>query len=160
VLKIARILRDYCEAGSVNSLLALWGFVDETTFLTKAGHVGVVYRVRGVRLRRAHARPARRSGPSVRGRAPTARRSLSCLPVPPQADDRIRSSPHRVRNRSRTRRFRSERPTLNSRRSDLYEFALYFVVLYEAPTGARTSTTAAERLACTEGCGARLAVHA
>src|SRR6266550_953816 len=44
----ASILRDYREAGSVNGLLALWGFVDDTTFLTKAGHVGVVYRVRGV----------------------------------------------------------------------------------------------------------------
>ena len=48
MLRIAQILRDYREAGSVNGLLALWGFVDETTFLTKAGHVGVVYRVRGV----------------------------------------------------------------------------------------------------------------
>lgn len=48
MVRIARILRDYREAGSVNGLLALWGFVDETTFLTKAGHVGVVYRVRGV----------------------------------------------------------------------------------------------------------------
>jgi type IV secretory pathway VirB4 component len=48
VVRIARILRDYREAGSVNGLLALWGFVDDTTFLTKAGHVGVVYCVRGV----------------------------------------------------------------------------------------------------------------
>jgi hypothetical protein len=29
-------------------LLALWGFVDDHTFLTKAGHVGVVYRLRGI----------------------------------------------------------------------------------------------------------------
>jgi type IV secretion system protein VirB4 len=48
MLRIRRILRDYQEAGSVNSLLALWGFVDEHTFLTKAGHVGVVYRLAGV----------------------------------------------------------------------------------------------------------------
>ncbi len=48
MLRIGRILRDYADAGSVNSLLALWGFVDGTTFLTKAGHVGVVYRVSGV----------------------------------------------------------------------------------------------------------------
>ena len=45
MLKVSRILRDYREAGSVNSLLALCGFVDDTMFLTKAGHVGVVYRV-------------------------------------------------------------------------------------------------------------------
>ena len=48
MVSLARILRDYRQAGSVNGLLALWGFVDDSTFLTKAGHVGVVYRVRGV----------------------------------------------------------------------------------------------------------------
>ena len=48
MVRLGRILRDYRDAGSVNGLLALWGFVDDTTFLTKAGHVGVVYRVRGV----------------------------------------------------------------------------------------------------------------
>ena len=48
MLKMARILRDYDEAGSVNSLLALWGFVDDHTFLTKLGHVGLVYRVGGL----------------------------------------------------------------------------------------------------------------
>ncbi len=40
MMPIGRILRDYQDAGSVNSLLALWGFVDDTTFLTKAGDVG------------------------------------------------------------------------------------------------------------------------
>ena len=48
MVSVGRILRDYRDAGSVNGLLALWGFVDDTTFLTKAGHVGVVFRVRGV----------------------------------------------------------------------------------------------------------------
>ena len=48
MLRIARILRDYTQAGSVNSLLAPWGFVDDRTFLTKSGHVGVLYRVQGV----------------------------------------------------------------------------------------------------------------
>ena len=48
MVSIGRILRDYRDAGSVNGLLALWGFVDDTTFLTKSGHVGVAYRLRGV----------------------------------------------------------------------------------------------------------------
>ena len=47
MLKVRRIVRDYSEAGSVNSLLAVWGFVDEHAFLTKAGHVGLVYRLAG-----------------------------------------------------------------------------------------------------------------
>src|SRR5262245_55656264 len=47
-MKVSRIVREYREAGSLNSLIALWGFVDETTFLTKSGHVGLVYRMDGV----------------------------------------------------------------------------------------------------------------
>ena len=43
MVSIGRILRDYQDAGRVNGLLALWGFVDDTTFLTKAGHVGIVF---------------------------------------------------------------------------------------------------------------------
>ena len=48
MVRLQRIFREYREAGSVNSLLALWGFVDDETFLTKAGHVGMVFRVAGV----------------------------------------------------------------------------------------------------------------
>ena len=40
---LPRLLRDYGEAGAVNTLLAPWGFVDDETFLTKSGHVGIVY---------------------------------------------------------------------------------------------------------------------
>ena len=47
MVRLRRILRDHQEAGAINSLLALWGFVDDTTFLTKCGHVGVVYHLRG-----------------------------------------------------------------------------------------------------------------
>ena len=48
MVSMGRILQDYRDSGSVNGLLALWGFVDDTTFFTKAGHVGTVYRLRGV----------------------------------------------------------------------------------------------------------------
>ena len=47
MVKIDRILKDYREAGSVNALLALWGFVDGHAFLTKAGAIGVIYRLAG-----------------------------------------------------------------------------------------------------------------
>lgn len=47
MMRVGRILRDYSEAGAVNAQIALWGFVDDHTFLTKAGHVGLVYRLRG-----------------------------------------------------------------------------------------------------------------
>ena len=48
MVRIDRILRDYREAGSVNGLLAVWGFVDDDAFLTKAGHLGVVWRLKGI----------------------------------------------------------------------------------------------------------------
>ena len=48
MVRLSRILRDYSDAGGVNSLLSVWGFVDGGTFLTKAGHVGIVYSLRGV----------------------------------------------------------------------------------------------------------------
>ncbi len=47
MVRIKRILRDYSDAGAMNSLIGLWGFVDEHTFLTKGGHVGTVYQLRG-----------------------------------------------------------------------------------------------------------------
>ena len=46
--RMSRILHDYADSGSVSELIALWGFVDDGAFLTKAGHVGVAYRVTGV----------------------------------------------------------------------------------------------------------------
>src|ERR1700693_214810 len=48
MVRVSRILKDYRETGALNSLIALWGFVDDTTFLTKAGAVGVLYRLQGV----------------------------------------------------------------------------------------------------------------
>ena len=48
MVRVARILKDFRETGALNSLIALWGFVDGRTFLTKAGAVGVLYRLQGV----------------------------------------------------------------------------------------------------------------
>jgi type IV secretion system protein VirB4 len=47
MLRHRAIRREYDDAGSVNGLLALWAFVDDDTFVTKAGDVGVVYRLQG-----------------------------------------------------------------------------------------------------------------
>jgi type IV secretion system protein VirB4 len=136
---VGRILRDYRDAGSVNGLLALWGFVDDTTFLTKAGHVGVVYRLRGVdyeglshpqrqalahrfeaglRLLDEHCRVyqyllKRTVGPFV---------AMPCeAPVANEAIQR-------------------RAVYLNGRRQDLYDLSLYLVLLYEAPHIVRRRT--------------------
>lgn len=47
MIRLTRIFRDYRDAGALNELVAIWGFVDDCTFLTKAGDVGVVFEVRG-----------------------------------------------------------------------------------------------------------------
>ena len=47
MMRLSRILRDYRDTGAINAEIALWGFVDHQVFLTKSGHVGVVYRVHG-----------------------------------------------------------------------------------------------------------------
>ena len=139
MVSVGRILRDYRDAGSVNGLLALWGFVNDTTFLTKAGHVGVVYRVRGVdyeglshpqrqafahrfeaalRLLDEHCRVyqyllKRSVGPFV---------AATCQP--PIANEAIQR----------------RAVYLNGRRDELYDLSLYLVLLYEAPHVARRST--------------------
>ncbi len=49
MIKPSRIIRDYQEeAGALSSQLNLFGFIDEHTFLTKSGDLGVVLHVRGV----------------------------------------------------------------------------------------------------------------
>jgi hypothetical protein len=87
VVSVGRILRDYRDAGSVNGLLALWGFVDDTTFLTKAGHVGVVYRIRGVDYE-GLSHPQRQALAHRFEAALRLRRTLSCLSVPPETHGR------------------------------------------------------------------------
>ena len=52
MVKVSRIATDYTEAGAMNGLIGLWGFLSEgdedSTFLTKSGEVGAVIRVVGV----------------------------------------------------------------------------------------------------------------
>ncbi len=139
MVSVGRILRDYRDAGSVNGLLALWGFVDDSTFLTKSGHVGVVYRLRGVdyeglshpqrqalvhrfeaglRLLDEHCRVyqyllKRTVGPFV---------AVPCeAPIANEAIQRRAAY-------------------LNGRRQDLYDLSLYLVLLYEAPHVVRRRT--------------------
>ena len=139
MLKVSRILQDYREAGSVNSLLALWGFVDETTFLTKAGHVGVVYRVKGIDCEGlTH---GQRTAMTHRFEAALRLLDDHCRVYQyllKRTIDPIVSAPcvQPVANEA----IQERAAYLNGRRAELYELALYLVVLYEAPTSADTST--------------------
>jgi type IV secretion/conjugal transfer VirB4 family ATPase len=139
VLKIARILRDYRAAGCLNGLLAVWGFVDDTTFLTKAGHVGVVYRLRGIDaegLTHAQRRTVvhrleaalRLLDERCRVYQYVVKRTIEAIVPAPCADVIVHEA---VQQRARD---------LNSRRHELYDLSLYVVLVYEAPTTVRTST--------------------
>ncbi|MEQ1908073.1 MAG: DUF87 domain-containing protein [Vicinamibacterales bacterium] len=45
MMKLSRLLKDHADAGALNEQLAVWGFIDDTTFLTKGGAVGTALRL-------------------------------------------------------------------------------------------------------------------
>src|ERR1700680_5085325 len=46
--RVARILKAYRQTGAFTALINLYGFIDDQTFLTKSGDLGVVLAVDGV----------------------------------------------------------------------------------------------------------------
>ena len=139
MVRVGRILRDYQDAGSVNGLLALWGFVDDTTFLTKAGHVGVVYRLRGVDYE-GLSHPQRQAlvhrfeaGLRLLDEHCRVYQYLLKRTVAPFVAG---TCDQPIANEAIQRRA----AYLNGRRHDLYELSLYLVLLYEAPHVVRRST--------------------
>src|SRR5579862_7495119 len=48
MIRVGQIVTEFLESGAMSSLIGLFGFVDEHTFLTKSGDLGVVFRVPGV----------------------------------------------------------------------------------------------------------------
>ena len=139
MLKVARILRDYQDAGSLNTLLALWGFVDDHVFLTKAGHVGVVYRLKGLDYeglshgqRRALVHRLEAALRLLDERCRLYQYLIKAVIDPIEAAPCSQPVAHEAIQRRAA--------YLNERRDTLYEVALYIVLLYEGPTVARTST--------------------
>ena len=139
MVRLARILHDYREAGSVNGLLALWGFVDDTTFLTKAGHVGVVYRVRGVDYEGlSHAQRQTlghrfEAGLRLRDEHCRVYQSLLKRTIAPIVSA---PCPQPIAHEA----IQGRAAYLNARRDQLYDLSLYLVLLYEAPHVVRRST--------------------
>jgi type IV secretion system protein VirB4 len=140
---MGRILHDYRESGSVNGLLALWGFVDDTTFLTKAGHVGTVYRLRGIDY----------EGLSYPQRQQVVHRFEAALRL---LDDNCRVYQYLCKRRVgpfvssvcanpvANEAIQRRAAYLNTRRQDLYELSLFMVLVYEAPHVARRSSALRE----------------
>src|SRR5688572_9003001 len=140
MLSLRRIVRDHKDSGSVNNLVAIWGFVDDHTFITKAGHLGLVYRVSGVdyecldqsqRRDIVHRFEAslRLLDESCRVYQYLCKRRIDPIPSakcsPPVVDEAIRRHVEHV----------------NARGDELYEVALYLVLVYEGfRARSRTST--------------------
>ena len=139
MVRIARILRDYSDAGGLNTLLPLWGFVDGGAFMTKAGHVGLVYRLRGV---------------DVDGLTQAERRSLThrMEAALRQLDERYRLSQYLIKRTvdpfvapvcaepvAQEALYRRT-AYLNARRPELYQLAQYLVLLRESATSGQVST--------------------
>jgi type IV secretion system protein VirB4 len=140
MVRLRRILRDHQEAGAINSLLALWGFVDDTTFLTKCGHVGVVYHLRGQdaeglthsqRRSLVHQFEAalRLLDEHCRVYQYVVKQTVDAFAAPAC----LRAIAHEALQR-RT-------DYLNERRDGLFRVDQFLVLLYEPPTAVRTSTT-------------------
>jgi type IV secretion system protein VirB4 len=128
----ARLRQAYEQSGAFNSLVNLHGFIDEETFLTKSGEVGVVLAVEGVddecldadardRVARRFEAAVRLFDDHTRLLQYVIKRPLVPDPVPEHADVRVRALMAR-----RHRFLTCERPAL-------YESVIYWVVLV-APT--------------------------
>ena len=48
MMRLDKIIKPWKDAGSLNANVNLYGFWDETTFLTKSGDLGIVLKVCGV----------------------------------------------------------------------------------------------------------------
>ena len=150
MLKLSRILRDYQDAGGVNNLLGLWGFVDDSTFLTKAGHVGQVYRIHGIDAEGlTHVQRA-----AIVHRVEAALRLLDehCRVyqyVIKRRIDPLVSDPCRqpIAHEAIQRRT----AFLNARRDGLYSFDLYLALVYEAANRGADFHPSASGVAVAEG---------
>ena len=133
MVNIRRILKDYNETGTLSSMLALWGFIDDHTFLTKTGAVGVVYRVAGADVEcldhpERHA-IARRFEQALRQLDESCRLYEYVIKRPAPA---ITAANH---ERTTVQDALQRRVSYFASKADaLYEFDVYFVVLYECPT--------------------------
>jgi len=140
MVSVSRILKDYRETGSLASALALWGFIDEHTFLTKSGAVGVVYRVAGADYEcldhdERHA-IARRCEQALRQLDETCRLYEYVIKRPASPICAV-DHPHPVVHDALLRRL----AYFASKADALFELDLYFVVLHESSTLQRQGWT-------------------
>ncbi len=139
MVSLARIMRDYIDAGSLNELLTLWGFVDDSAFLTKVGHVGLVYRVHGIDY----------EGLTHQQRQALVHRVEAGLRL---LDEHCRLYQYVIKRTIEPivsaqcqqpvahEAIQRRAAYLNARRHQMYDIRLYVVLLYEPPRAGRRAT--------------------
>jgi hypothetical protein len=70
MLRLDRVIKPWKESASLNDHINLYGFWNETTFLTKSGDLGMVLHVPGVDYERAPAAQRRAKGCTSEARKP------------------------------------------------------------------------------------------
>lgn len=130
MLSTARIARDHHAAGRLHAQIAVCGFVDDHSFITKAGDIGVVYRLAGVDFEcldeptrdgvvHQMATALRVLDEHVRLYQYLVRRRIRPLPTPPATDSGASDA------------IRRHRDYLNNRRDSLFDVSLYLVLVDE-----------------------------
>lgn len=127
-MKIADIRHDHNQAGALNAMIPLWGFVDRHSFITKSGHVGSVIALKGFDYESADDRQrehvANRFKTAMRGLDDSTRvyQYLFKSPVPDVQPSR---ASHPVVDATLDRHAKH----LNARRSNRYAYDVYLVIL-------------------------------
>jgi len=145
VISYRRLLGRYRETGAVNGLLNLYGFLDDRVFLTKSGDVGVVLGVTGVDY----------EGLEPAQREQVARRFEGALRL---LDERFRLLQYLLKQRGpripderhpnpvTDAALRARHDYLYSKRQDLYDLEIFFVILFEGAGRRRTWLDRARQL--------------
>lgn len=142
MVKLSQIVKDYQDSGAVNSVVNLFGFIDDHAFLTKSGEVGVVLKVQGRDyecldnfdlndVTRRFEACVRSFDPSFRIYQYVIKRDSASIPRSADyANPIVRQA------------VSSRVEYLEGKADELYSLDIYFVVLYE---GSRYSLNVAEK---------------
>ena len=143
MVKLSQIIKDYQESGAVNSLINLFGFIDDAVFLTKSGEVGVVLKVQGRdyecldnadlnEITRRFEACVRSFDPSFRVYQYLIKRDSARIPRSPDYENPV------VREAVAGRA-----EYLEGKADELYSLDVYFLILYQ---GSRYDLNLAEKL--------------
>src|SRR5688572_14414886 len=140
MVKVSRLLKDYTDSGALNERLAVWGFVDPVTFLTKAGAVGVMFRLDGVDdacLDHVERQAIARRFEQALRQLDESFRVYQYLVKRPAVMPAARAHANPVVREALARRA----TYFASKATGLFEYEIYTVILYEGWSGARNGSS-------------------